>query len=166
MRFDRPRPLTMAQQYLNLRANPLCAGSGRLRGNILAWTFPITPTPLSRCYKARIEYRQGTSPQVFIDQPDLTALATGRRLPHVYEQSPTRLCLFLPGSGEWDAWMRLDRTIVPWAALWLLYFEGWLFSGEWAGGGLHPVIRERATDRARRNPATRVRPVGARHERE
>jgi hypothetical protein len=161
MRFDRPRPLTIAQQYINLAANPACAGTGRLHGNIMSWHLPITPTPFSRCYSARLEYRQGTSPQVFIDGPDLTVLADGRRLPHVYDQAPTRLCLFLPGFGEWGAWMRLDQTIVPWTALWLLYFEEWLYSGEWAGGGLHPTVRERAHGRGRRRIGPRVRSAGA-----
>jgi hypothetical protein len=161
MRFDRPRPLTVAQQYHNLGANPACAGTGRLRGNMVSWRFPVTPTPLSRCYSARIEYRQGSSPQVFIYDPDLHALASGRRLPHVYEQAPTRLCLFLPGSGEWCPSMRLDQTIVPWTALWLLYFEEWLYSGEWAGGGLHPIARERDRNREQRKIGSRARLVGA-----
>jgi hypothetical protein len=88
-------------------------------------------------------------------------LADGRRLPHVYEQAPTRLCLFLPGSGEWGAWMRLDQTIVPWTALWLLYFEEWLYSGEWAGGGLHPIVHERARGRGRRKLDPCAQSVGA-----
>jgi hypothetical protein len=119
----------------------------------LSWEFCAAPTPLSRQYAVRMEYRQGTSPEVYVDNPDLTLLSEGRRLPHVYEQSPTRLCLFLPGSGEWGAWMRLDLTVVPWTALWLFYFEKWLICGEWAGGGLHPMNRQRE----RRRPASKVR---------
>jgi hypothetical protein len=138
MHLGRPKPLTVAQQYLNLKGNPSCTGQGRLRGNTLSWGYVIAPTPLSRCYTSRIEYRQGASPEVFIDDPDLTSLSEGRRLPHVYQQRPTRLCLYLPGSYEWGSWMRLDQTIVPWTALWLFYFEEWLISGEWAGGGIHP----------------------------
>lgn len=79
-----------------------------LNGNVLSWRFPVMPTPLSRMYRARIEYRQGKSPAVYIDDPNLAILADGRRLPHVDEQSPPRLCLYLPNSGEWEAWMRLD----------------------------------------------------------
>jgi hypothetical protein len=75
---------------------------------------------------------------VFVDEPDLVALADGRRLPHAYEQRPTRLCLYLPGTGEWTSSMRLDETVVPWAILWLFYFEEWLVSNEWKGGGIHP----------------------------
>jgi hypothetical protein len=141
----------MAQQYLNLQVNPVCAGEGQVRGNVLTWKCPIAPTPLSRLYAARFEYRQGASPEVFIDDPDLKLLSDGRRLPHVYEQCPTRLCLYLPGSGEWASWKRLDQTIVPWTALWLLYFEEWLVSNEWAGGGLHPEPddrRHRRTNKA------------------
>lgn len=144
MRFDLPRPLTPSQQYIALRSNPICEGHGKLRGNILTWNFLVTPTPLSRLYHARIEYRQGKAPAVYIDQPDLTILAEGRKLPHVYEQLPTRLCLYLPNSGEWGNWMRLDQTIVPWTALWLFYFEAWLLSDEWSGGGLHPRVRDRS----------------------
>ena len=31
--------------------------------------------------------------------------------------------------------MALSRTIVPWAAEWLLNYELWRFVGEWLGGG-------------------------------
>jgi hypothetical protein len=78
------------------------------------------------------------TPRVFVDDPDLLALADGRRLPHVYEQQPPRLCLYVPETGEWTPAMRLDQSIVPWAMLWLFYFEEWLVSDEWKGGGVHP----------------------------
>jgi hypothetical protein len=29
-------------------------------------------------------------------------------------------------------------SIVPWAAEWLLFYEGWHATGEWFGPGLHP----------------------------
>ena len=28
-------------------------------------------------------------------------------------------------------------TIVPWTIDWLACYEGWLATGEWAGGGIH-----------------------------
>jgi hypothetical protein len=46
--------------------------------------------------------------------------------------------LYLPKTCEWQSWMRLDQTLVPWATLWLFYFEEWLVSGNWKGGGMHP----------------------------
>lgn len=134
----RPRPLTAAQQYLCLSNNPICAGAGWLHAGQLQWFYRTSPTPLSRDYGVRIEYRQGATPQVFVDDPELALITGGRRLPHVYDQRPARLCLYLPRAYEWEPWMRIDQTIVPWAALWLFYFEEWLTTNDWKGGGEHP----------------------------
>ncbi|MDR3529296.1 MAG: hypothetical protein P4L90_01880 [Rhodopila sp.] len=76
---------------------------------------------------------------MFVDQPDLVALAEGRKLPHVYSESPIRLCLYLPSSGEWHGGLLIANTLVPWAALWLYFFEEWLVSDDWKGGGVHPI---------------------------
>jgi hypothetical protein len=137
MRVRRPG-LTAAYQYLYLRRNPVCDGSGRLRPGRLTWCFIASPSPLSRRYRLRLEYHQDGVPQVFVAAPDLIALADGRPLPHVHQQQPPRLCLYLPGTGEWTSAMRLDQTVVPWSILWLFYFEEWLISNEWKGGGVHP----------------------------
>lgn len=67
----------------------------------------------------------------------LRLLAGGRDLPHIYHD-PDRLCLYLPGTGQWDASKRLNLTIIPWTHLWLIYFEEWLVSDDWKGGGKHP----------------------------
>lgn len=145
-----PRSLTAAQQFYTLRMNPIAAGHGTLRAGRLIWEFEASPSPLSRRYAARLDYRQGQTPAVYIDSPDLNALADGRRLPHVYEQKPPRLCLYLPRTGEWNPSLALDRTIVPWTSLWLFYFEDWLATGEWNGGGVHPdVPARRRRSRAR-----------------
>ena len=69
---------------------------------------------------------------------NLIELAGDRRLPHVYQQNPPLLCVYRPTKGEWTSRMRLDQTIVPWTSLWLFYFEEWLASNEWKGGGEHP----------------------------
>lgn len=136
-------PLTLAQQFLNLRTNPICAGNGSVKAGRLIWRYRTSPTPLSRNYGLRLEYGMGSTPRVIVENPDLGVLAGGRRLPHVYDQTPPRLCLYLPHAQEWQRWMRMDQTIVPWAALWLFYFEEWLISDEWKGGGVHPgVARE------------------------
>jgi hypothetical protein len=146
MRLGRRKPLTAAQQYVNLRANPLSSGDGVMRAGSFTWRFDASPSPLSRVYRVRIEMAQERSPRTFVETPDLALLADGRDLPHVY-RNPTRLCLYLPGTSEWQPWMRVDQTIVPWSVLWLWYFEDWLASGEWKGGGVHP--REHDQERSR-----------------
>jgi hypothetical protein len=149
MRLGQPKSLTVAQQYVNLRSNPVSAGSGYLHAGRFSWIYETSPSTLSRVYRIRIKMDQELWPDVFVDDPDLDALAgDGRDLPHIYHD-PTRLCLHLPGTREWQPWMRLDLTIVPWTSLWLFYFEDWLASGEWKGGGVHPPATLR-TRRGRR----------------
>ena len=38
--------------------------------------------------------------------------------------------------GEWNPTMLLSRTIVPWASEWLLFYELWVITGVWLGGGI------------------------------
>lgn len=133
-----PRPLSTAMQYSLLRGRSICAASGTLRHGRLRWDFEVEPTPIARVYLARLSYRLGRPPRVLIVRPDLGKLAKGRRLPHVYRQEPPTLCLYFPKTREWTADMRLVDTVVPWTYLWLLYFEDWLDTGIWRGGGVHP----------------------------
>lgn len=131
------RELSLANQLLFLRKSRICPGSGALKRGRLLWRFEARPSPLSRTYRVRLEYKQGESPDVFVEDPDLELLAEGRALPHVY-RNPLRLCLYLPDAGQWDASMRIDTTIIPWTYTWLYYFEDWLAFDEWKGGGKHP----------------------------
>jgi hypothetical protein len=88
-------------------------------------------------------------PSVFVDLADLHPLADGRNLPHVYQQKPPQLCLYLPRTYDWEPWMRIDQTLVPWTSLWLFYFEEWLSSDDWKGGGEHPGRKKRRLRRCR-----------------
>jgi hypothetical protein len=134
------RNLSAAQQYLALRSNPVCGGGqGALGRGQLAWTWQAAPSPLGRIYTLRVEFKEGGIPNVFVDQPNLAALAEGRKLPHVYSESPTRLCLYLPSSGEWHGGSLIAKTLIPWAVVWLYFFEEWLVSDDWKGGGVHPT---------------------------
>jgi len=138
VQWQRP-PLSASQQYLSLRSNPACEGKGFLRLGQLSWTWQVAPSVIGRIYTLRVEFKEKGVPKVFVDQPDLVALAGGRKLPHVYSESPTQLCLYLPSSSEWHGGLFISKTLVPWAALWLYFFEEWLASDDWKGGGVHPT---------------------------
>lgn len=144
--------LTTEQQLLHLRRNPICEGRGDIRRSALVWEFDARPTPSSRAYSLRLELSAVGALTVIVDKPDLILLANGKPLPHVYREVPVVLCLFHPDYHEWQPWMRLDETVVPWAYVWLLYFEDWLVDGKWRGGGEHP-------DPSTFDRATRRRPV-------
>jgi hypothetical protein len=138
MGWRQRKHLSAAQQYVALRSNPLCVGHGVLGRGQLVWSWQVAPSALGRVYTLRVVFKEGEHPTVFVDQPDLVALAGGRNIPHVYGETPVELCLYLPRSGEWHGGLLIAKTTVPWAALWLFYFEDWLVSSEWKGGGVHP----------------------------
>ncbi|EAQ02633.1 hypothetical protein OB2597_17992 [Pseudooceanicola batsensis HTCC2597] len=129
--------LSLPQQYLFLQRSKTISGEGVLGPGRLEWRFRAQPTPLSRSYQVTLVLERDGTPEVRVVDPDLRLLAGGRDLPHIYHD-PDRLCLYLPGTGQWDAGKRLDLTIIPWTYLWLIYFEEWLVSDDWKGGGKHP----------------------------
>ncbi len=67
-------------------------------------------------------------------------------IPHAYknEDDPSLpfLCLFSPSLREWDVSDLLADTTIFWANEWLYFYEGWLLTKMWRGGGRHtsPVI--------------------------
>lgn len=137
-------PPSLATRVLDLKR--LCIPNTRQRycgGKELIFSVELSPTAASRIYTCEIRLRPGISiPEVFIVNPDLRALAGGRALPHIYTHNGrgTRLCLWRPMKHEWHWSMKLSETCIPWTIRWLWYFEDWLHSDEWAGGGEHPDL--------------------------
>lgn len=103
------------------------------------WVLGITPTPNSITYKVKIEYTLGQNPNIFVISPKrLKKYADTSSLQHVYDEEEQQICLFRPGIGEWQPYKFIAKTIVPWAAEWLAFYEIWVLTGEWKGEGLHP----------------------------
>jgi hypothetical protein len=104
----------------------------------------------------------GYIPEVTLLEPGLQLEhpETGAQVPHVFwrDDCPARstLCLYDPAASEWSPHDFIADTIVPWACEWLACYEGWLATGEWAGGGRHPRRRQenvcQVTSAANRDP--------------
>ena len=47
-----------------------------------------------------------------------------------------QICLYM--NSEFNSSKYLSNTIIPWAIEWLYYYELWLTTGKWLGGGRHP----------------------------
>jgi hypothetical protein len=63
-------------------------------------------------------------------------LAAGHaKLPHVFREND--LCLYL--TGEWRPDLKISEYILPWISFWLFFYEVWLLTGEWLGGGHEPT---------------------------
>jgi hypothetical protein len=62
-------------------------------------------------------------------------------IPHVYKSeidpSLPYLCLFSPSLREWDVDDLMADTTIFWANEWLYFYEGWLITKKWRGGGRH-----------------------------
>jgi hypothetical protein len=143
MMLTKEKKYTSPQQLESLRQSPLIVESGKPKIGInwFSFEFQVQPTVYSRQYLLRISYSLSKSPKIIVLEPKLSALANNRRLPHVYCQDPAQLCLYLPGSGEWSSDRLISKTILPWSILWLYYFEHWLVTDQWEGGGEHPQVK-------------------------
>lgn len=95
----------------------------------------IQPTPLTDTYAVRIEYKIGRLPKAYVESPKLTPRDGAQSIPHVYRDPDLRPCLFYPDGTQWASHRSLARTVIPWLALWLYYYELWHATGEWCGGG-------------------------------
>ena len=85
----------------------------------------------------RISYRVGESPKVYVDKLALKRRKSSEPIPHTYPGD--RPCLFFPpDESEWSSSKIIAQTIVPWLTEWLFYYEAWLSTGTWQGGGVHP----------------------------
>lgn len=123
--------LTISQQAFAIRS-VLPGVTVRLRqGTRLTMTADLQPTPMSRQYNIKIDYRLGASPDVLVVAPKLELHRDAEELPHTFPGE--KLCLHLP--GEWTPSMYIAHTTVPWTSEWLFYYEIWLVTGDWEGGG-------------------------------
>lgn len=111
-----------------------------IQPNELTWYGEIKPTPVSRSYKIKIHCKGfNKRPRVVlygekiegIERPDF---------PHHFQINEDKqevvLCLHMPYEFDYKCW--IADTIVPWTQEWLYYYEIWLATGEWCGGGHNP----------------------------
>jgi hypothetical protein len=129
--------LTILQQAAGLKSL-YPDGVNSIERNRLVWCGEIIPTPLSQTYKVKLVYERLGVPKLYVVEPQLI-LPKDRKWPHLYEKD--RLCLYFP--GEWKSRMSLATTIIPWASEWFAFYEIWLATGEWRGGGRHPAPSSR-----------------------
>ena len=113
-----------------------------IRRDVLTWDGWLQPSAISHRYKIRITYKLGDVPEIILLEPDAQQLAdkviSGRRPPHIYGTDPLRLCVHHPGRRDWKSTQPIATTIIPWTIMWLSFFEDWVCTDVWSGGGEHP----------------------------
>jgi hypothetical protein len=106
------------------------------RANPIIWEGTVQPIG-GALYAIQIEYRFGSGyrPLVRVLNPSLQPREAGGRIPHTFKTG--EICLHM--IAEWTSSMYIHETIIPWAVLWLYYYEVWLATGLWLGGGHDPA---------------------------
>lgn len=112
----------------------------RVNGRVLVSEGALCPNDLAETYTIRVSQCGGERPEVRVISPELRRRIDDEDIPHMYGQE--RLCLYLPGTREWQFDDPIALTILPWASLWLYFYELWHATGEWLGGGVHPEERK------------------------
>ncbi len=106
------------------------------------WYITVRPTPKSDEYKLRVYFTHGTCPIIEVVKPNnLVRKMEDADFNHIYRDSKhgkQMLCLY--AEGEWTPQKFISRTIVPWAAEWCYFYEVWLDTGKWLGGGYHKGV--------------------------
>lgn len=101
--------------------------------------FDLQPTPLSRMYKILIVYIQGYTPYAYVLNPSLNELKNSDKIiPHLYDHERYKLCLHYPYSNDYNSNEEIGQQYIPWIKHWLYYFEEWIYSEKWKGGGVEP----------------------------
>lgn len=143
---------SLAQRRLELLALGLPGSEVRLLcGRELIYQFRVSPSEFGRTYCCRLRLtHDARTPEVLVLSPNLKELAVGKVIPHIYPHNgpETKLCLWWPKLHEWAPQLSLVDTFIPWTTQWLWYFEDWLFTESWAGGGApHPQVRPKLKER-------------------
>lgn len=128
------RLINSPHQLATLRANYPTGRVVKIWKDGWVWSYQVRPRPSSPFYSFKIVYNH-FHPEVYA--LDKLELADGENsLPHVYSHEKQRLCLYLPNGREWNASMPVSK-LVPWVAKWFYFYESWVITGVWRGGGMH-----------------------------
>lgn len=100
---------------------------------ILVIVGEVQPSALSVNYKIRIEYSLNQNrPIVEVLSPNLKIHPKWEELPHIFPGN--KLCLY---HNEFNPYADyIADTNIIWVTWWLYFYEIWLITGVWKGGGI------------------------------
>jgi hypothetical protein len=116
-----------------------------VQNRVLVARGTLVPSPIAGRYRVRIECREGSRPEVYVEEPKLSRRPQepDKPIPHTYDSDKPgkeRPCCFYP-AVDWDGTRLIATTVVPWLMSWLLDYEIWYATGQWYGGGVHPKLK-------------------------
>lgn len=135
-KYLRQKPLTLAEQAYFLRT-VFPAFSTSIKHGKLKCLGELRPTLTSDIYTVELLYRVPNRPKIKILAPPLRIAPTQKKLPHVF--GGDELCLYL--EGEWRPELPISDYMIGWVSEWLAFYEDWVVTGVWMGGGHEPMAR-------------------------
>ena len=123
------RKITLALQDFHIRRH-FSSFSSRIRGNRAVWRGILQPSITSPQYLVEIRYKLQGTPKVWVLSPPLVP-----GVEHLYKDK--NLCLYWPEEWRWRPDQLIAKTIIPWTASWLGFYELWLDTGKWLGPSSH-----------------------------
>ena len=132
-----PKTLSMGKQLFALKSRFPSSRVTHDKGK-LVWTTEITPADGCETYNLRLTWSKGRFPEVWASGGALERCDDFGSIPHKFgfdaKAKSVNLCL---QRRDWNGRQLIADTYVPWAMEWLVFFELWLATGEWLGGGEH-----------------------------
>ena len=133
-RMNKAKPLNIALQVSRIR-NLFPGSRLEFKNREFQWWYEFKPTPLSKTYKIRLDFKVGEHPNIYVIGEKLEFFPGTNRLPHVYSTEKQWLCLYDRKTKEWKDTMLIADRVIPWIPEWLFFYELWLIDGNWHGGG-------------------------------
>lgn len=99
-------------------------------------------------YKIRLDY-YGISPKIYIVEPEIDMSdfihihTFGKKYHYAYKKEIPQLCLTYYDTDKWNSSISLLESYIPWAIEWTEFYEIWLVTGFWYGGGVHPTLNKK-----------------------
>lgn len=118
---------TIKKDFPNARINKVNRGHYEI-------IVSLMPKYVSRRYDVKIAFTEFGA-KVFVVNEILKVAEGRQKLPHVYDTELQQLCLYSISKKEWSSKQLITKTLIPWASEWLFYYELWLVTGDWHGGG-------------------------------
>ena len=116
------------------------------KGNSFEVVIKLCPTIVSKSYDVKICFDKYSGVDVYVINEILEVAKNRKTLPHVYSHKEQKLCLYSWKKRQWTKEKLISSTIIPWASEWLEFYELWLISGKWLGGG-HDEYREQTEEK-------------------
>lgn len=95
-------------------------------------------------YKIRIDYHEKGFPEIYVVSPEIDMSSFleihtfGLKYHGDYNRELPKLCLTYYSIDKWNSSIMLSESYIPWAIEWTEFYEIWLLTGKWYGGGIHP----------------------------